>query len=262
MSIHRALKLLAGLALFAQAASADSPAPQAGKLAIFATDWGLTLKGDGSGFYNELARYILEGTSDVSTYTILPYRRAKSSFLHAKAACLYPSNIQLLKDGGEIEDATGLIETHSFLRVKVFLFSRPGTTPPASLADVNDKAVAYAMGSRVPYFLRHATADYIAVADEVAKAQMLLSGRVDLMSAAMPDAKFVFDKLGAPLAPHDTNYMLNDTAVRITCHDTEATRALIARLNTRIDALIASGELKAFMESKGLDGAVYTPAAE
>ncbi|WP_020397936.1 hypothetical protein [Kordiimonas gwangyangensis] len=262
MSIHRVLTLLAGLALFAHIAapakSADTPA----RFPVFATDWGLTLKGDGTGFYNDLARYILEGTSDAGTYTILPYRRAKSAFLHAKEACLYPSNVQLLLDGGEISDASGLIETHAFLRVKVFLFAKPGTQPPATLKDVNDKAVAYAMGSRVPYFLRHATADYIAVADEVAKAQMLLSGRVDLMSAAMPDAKFVFDKLGAPLPPHNTDYMLNDTAVRITCHDSEATRAYVARLNARIDGLIASGALKSFMESYGLDGAVYTPVAE
>lgn len=262
MSIHRALKSLAGLALFAQAASAESPVPAPGHFPIYATDWGLTLKGDGSGFYNELARFVLTGVSDEPAYTILPYRRAKSIFLRGGGACLYPSNIQLLLDGGEIESTTGFIQSHAFLRVKVFLFSRPGTMPPASIRDVDHKSVAYAMGSRVPYFLKEANADYIAVADEVAKAQMLISGRVDLMSAAMPDAKFVFDKLGAPLAPHDTNYMLNDTAVRITCHDTAATRAFIDRLNTRIDALIVSGELQAFMESHGLNGAVYTPAAE
>ncbi len=260
MSIYRILAYIAGMALCAHAALAEGPAPA--RLPVYATDWGLTLKGDGTGFYNALARYILEGTEDAANYTILPYRRAKSVFLHATQACLYPSNVNLLRDGGEIADPAAFIQSRAFLKVKVFLFSRPGTVPPASLADVNDKAVAYAMGSRVPYFLRHATADYIAVADEVAKAQMLISGRVDLMSAAMPDAKFVFDKLGEPLPPHDTAYPLNDTAVRMVCHDSDAARAFITRLDGRIDELVRTGALRSFMESHGLDGAVYTPGAE
>ncbi|WP_262690089.1 hypothetical protein [Kordiimonas aestuarii] len=261
MSIYHILTLLVGLALCTRGTSAGEPATPT-PFPLYATDWGLTLKGDGTGFYNELAQFVLDGREGDVAYTILPYRRAKSLFHRGQTSCLYPSNIQLLLDGGEVADGTGLIDSHAFLRVKVFLFSKTGTAPPKSLGDVDDKSIAYAMGSRVPYFLRDAKADYIAVADEVAKAQMLVTGRVDLMSAAMPDAKFVFDKLGVPLPPHDTGYMLNDTAVRITCHDTALTRLFIDKLNKRVDRLISSGALATFMENHGLDGAVYTPTPE
>lgn len=224
---------------------------------IFGTGWGRTLAADGTGFYNDLVTLTLDGLP--VSYTVSPYRRAKAVFLRGNPGCLYPSNIPLLIAGGEIDSSEGYIDTDGFLTVKVFVFSRPGTAPPASIHDIDHRSVAYAMGSRVPYFLKDANADFIAVADETDKARMLLSGRVDLISAALPDAKFVFDELGQPLPPFDPTYKLNDTLVRITCHDTPENRAFVQAFNNQLGDLRKTGALAALFEQAGLDVTLYLP---
>lgn len=230
-----------------------------GGVQIYGTAWGMTLSEDGSGFYNELIRLFLDGLETPVQYDILPYRRAKALFYRNTESCLYPSNIDLLMDGGEISSADGLIDTRGILNVKVYVFSPPGTAPPASAHDVDHRSVAYAMGSRVPFFLRGANADFIAVANESDKARMLLSGRVDLMTAAMPDAKFVFEAMQKPLPPFNPEYELNNTLARVTCHDTPKNRAFVAAFNTHAMAVLKGGKAHALMLENRLDAASYLP---
>ncbi|TNE60874.1 MAG: hypothetical protein EP335_17705 [Alphaproteobacteria bacterium] len=268
---HRLKALLAaGAALWgAQAATAqDSAAGDAadtpvGQRAVhvLATDWGMTLKSDGTGFYNDLARFVIQKADMGANYEVQPYRRAKARFFREPASCLYPSNLNVLSDGQEIETREGLIESDAIIRVRVFMFSPPGTTPPAKMEDINDRIVAYALGSSLPQFLKGTHADFIAVTDEVAKAQMLLSGRVDLMSAAMPDLKFVMDKLGTHVPPFNPDFPLNDTYIGVVCHDTPANRAFIGRLNDVIGATSQDGSLAAFLTGQDLDASVYLPRA-
>ncbi|WP_286830522.1 MULTISPECIES: hypothetical protein [Kordiimonas] len=248
--------------------SADTMAPTASEpttpvseegVHIYSTAWGMTLAEDGSGFYNDLAALFLSGLDTPYNYDIRPYRRAKALFLRDNSSCLYPSNIELLQDGGEIASADSFIDTSGLLQVKVYIFSPQGTKPPASIADVSQKLVAYAMGSRIPFFLKEANADFIAVANESDKARMLLTGRVDMMTAAMPDAQFVFNALGQPLPAFDPSYELNDTQVRITCHNTPTTRAFIDAFNERATTVLESGELQAFFVKNILDPKLYTP---
>ncbi|MCJ9428651.1 transporter substrate-binding domain-containing protein [Kordiimonas marina] len=229
---------------------------------VLATDWGMTLKSDGSGFYNDLARRTIMEADMGSDYEIQPYRRAKARFFDEKTSCLYPSNLKLLMDGKEIEKTDGLIESAPIIRVRVYVFSRPGTTPPASADAIEHKVLAYAMGSRVPYFLRDANIDFIAVTDEAAKAQMLLTGRVDLISAAMPDLKFVMDRLGAPLPPFNPAFELNNTQVRVVCHDTPDNRVFIGKLNAHMKKIEADGTLAGFLNSQGLDATHYLPGGD
>lgn len=227
---------------------------------IYATAWGMTLAENGTGFYNDLANLYLTGLETSVNYDIRPYRRAKALFFRDKASCLYPSNIELLREGGEISSADGFIDTVGFLQVKVYVFSPPGTTPPAKIDDVAHQSVAYAMGSRIPYFLRNTKADFIAVANESDKAKMLLTGRVDLMTAAMPDAKFVFDAMGVPLPPFDPSYELNNTPVRMTCHDTPENRSFADAFNQHAQALVQSGEVQKLFEIHRLDPKLYLPS--
>jgi len=226
---------------------------------IYATEWGMTLKSDGSGFYNDLARLTVMKADMGAVYEIQPYRRAKARFMDETSSCLYPSNLKLLMDGKEIRSTDGLIQSAPIVRVRVYVFSRPGTTPPASAQGIEHKVLAYAMGSRVPYFLREANIDFIAVTDELAKAQMLLSGRVDLMSAAMPDLKFVMDRLGKPLPPFNPAFELNDTQVRVVCHDTPENRDFMAKMDAHMKKITADGTLKDFLTGQGLTAKVYLP---
>lgn len=247
-------------------------APRAGKdtdpantpghadLRIYGTAWGLTLATDGSGIYNEILRLALVGSRVPATYDVRPYRRAKALFSRDQNSCLYPSNIPLLMNGGEIDGPDGYLDSAGLLHVKVFVFAPHGSRPPSGIRDIDGQSVAYAMGSRIPHFLRDAQgADFIAVADETDKARMLLTGRVNLITAALPDAKFVYDQLGTDLPPFDPAYELNDTLVRVTCHDSAAARAFLAAFNASIKNLKANGVLETLLSGQGLDPKLYAP---
>lgn len=229
---------------------------------VYGTAWGPTLANDGSGFYSDLIRLALDGLETKTSYVPRPYRRAKLLFYRDKDSCLFPSNIPLLLNGGEIESADGFVDSAPFLSVKVFVFSAPGAGPVRGIEDINGKSMAYAMGSRVPHFLSGAkNTKFIAVSDEVDKARMLLTGRVDLMTAAVPDAVFVFRNLGQEMPPFDSDYLLNDTQISITCFATPQNLDFIRRFNTRIAQLMSGGQLRQFFLQHKLDPAIYMPAA-
>lgn len=57
---------------------------------IFATDWGLTLKGDGTGFYNDLAQLIFSPDIGRSTMKSCPTGAPNGTFSRRQA----PASIQ------------------------------------------------------------------------------------------------------------------------------------------------------------------------
>ncbi|TNE60872.1 MAG: hypothetical protein EP335_17695 [Alphaproteobacteria bacterium] len=248
----------------AQAADkANTPVPEAGPPThIYATDWGLTLSADGSGFYNDLARFLfLAPEVGPVDYEILPYRRANRSFLDDAASCKYPSSIAYNLRGGLIPSAEGYLNSLPVVLTRVHLFSRPGREPAHRAEDVDGKTIAYAMGARTPALLAGHSALFIAVADEVDKARMLLSGRVDMITAAVPDVEFVFRELKVDMAPFAPELTLDVSPMGVDCHAGTANAAFLARLDARIRKLHASGELIAFYRSQGLDPASYVPPA-
>ncbi|SDD88156.1 hypothetical protein [Kordiimonas lacus] len=229
---------------------------------ILGTDWGLTLKSDGSGFYNELARMVLPSALGEIDYEILPYKRAKRAFLESKTSCLYPNSLDYLVTTGAIDNPESYIGSRSVVAAQSRIFSPHGTRPPANVGDLQGLRVAYALGSDVANLLQGSGAYFVAVSDEVGKARMLLEGRTDLLVAVLPDAKFVFDSLGKELPPYDVDYSLDSTEIGLVCHKTEKNRAFIQAFDQHLKALIDSGKLRTFLISKGLDPKDHMPHQE
>ncbi|TNE60873.1 MAG: hypothetical protein EP335_17700 [Alphaproteobacteria bacterium] len=260
---HLALAL-AGAGLFLHGPHVG--ANDAGSINILATDWGLTLKADGSGFYNELARLLLEGEEAGIRYEIQPYRKAVRQFVDTEGTCLFPTNLSFLARSGLIDgDENNAVHHHyvqsrPFIRARIHLFSQPGTPPVHNLETIRGQTVAYALGASTPYLLRQYGAFFIAVADETDKAQLLLSRKVDMMTAALPDALFVFRSLGVPPAPYAADAPVDVSLLHVACHGSDTTRAFLARLDQRIATLIASGRLAAFFEGHSIDPNAYIPA--
>lgn len=234
-------------------ANADDPPTH-----IYAPDWGLTLQEDGSGFYNDLARFLLD-TDEVGAvvYEIMPYRRTNRTFFADLGSCMYPTNFDFLISGGQLVSKEGYISGRPLIANSIRVFSPHGTTPPAAKSDVAGKSIAYAMGAGTPQLFKGIPAFWIAVADEVDKGRMLLNNRVDILTAALPDAEFVFRELGTDLPPYDPNLNLDDSPVYFACHDTPSNKTFLGRLDARIERLTNSGELAGFLLGHGLDPAVY-----
>lgn len=244
-----ALVLLVSFPPIAESA-AESPSK------LLGTAWGLTLARDGTGFYNDLARFVVG--SIAITYDVQPYRRAMRAFFDDPNACLYPKSLQGLLRTHDIPSTAGFIHSDPIQRTFVAVFSQHGKPTIARRTDLERKRVAYAMGSRVPEFLAADGADFIAVSDEVDKAKMLLNNHVDVMVGNLPDAQLVYQQLGASLPPFDAGFDPFPSArTRIVCHDTPGTRQFIGRINARLSKLLSSGELADFYELYGLDASLY-----
>ena len=242
----------------AQEISSPDSKPQP-KSRVYVTAWGMTLANDGSGVYNDLGRLVLGPLMDDISFEIIPYRRANRTFNSDKSSCHYPSTLNYLTETQIVTDTSDLIESAFFMRTMAHIFARPGHEAPTDKEGTRGKTIAYPMGAEVPALLDGYNASFIPVTDETAKAAMLLSGRVDLMIAYMPDAKFVFDALGAAVAPYDPGFTINDDNAAIVCHRTPATEALIAQVNARVKMLKENGALARFLTANGIDPAYYMP---
>lgn len=246
----------------------DSLPPLSEDITIFATVWGLTLAQDGSGFYNELAVDLLAGMErpgDATvSYQLMPYRRAKSRFVSGNGSCIYPSATGVLVSGGQIADASLLVESLPLFRARTHLFARRGETAPKSLDDLKGKTVAVPSGSVMQVLLKDTGADIISVFDETDKARMLLTSRVDYITAMLPDAVLVFDRLGEPLPAFDNDLTFLESNIGFVCHRTAAAEAFVARLNARIKALAHDRAYQNRLEDAGIwhvpEGDENTPA--
>lgn len=222
------------------------------KKTVFATVWGQTLAQDGTGFYNELADTLLRRERAGVSYQLMPYKRAKARFLDRGGSCLYPSAINVLEAGGHIENRDEYVETVPLFTTKTHLFSRAGEAPPRAMGELYGKTVAVPSGSVMLNVLKGSGAKLISVHDEADKAQMLLTGRVDYMTAMLPDAVLVFGSLGKPLPEFDAAMPFLEAGVSLVCHRTRENVAFIESLNLRIGELNADPSYRAKLFEAGI----------
>ncbi|NVJ97164.1 MAG: ABC transporter substrate-binding protein [Alphaproteobacteria bacterium] len=250
------LAILSAFSLYTAFASAEDDAVTT----VLASEWGITLKSDGSGFYNELARLVLAEDVGRTDYRIVPYRRSNTQFLKATDTCRYPDSIETLVADGHVKNGEAFIESIPFINVHVHLFSTPGSIPPRTAADIEESTIAYPMGARTHLKIPAKGAKFVPVSDELAKAKMLLSGRVQFIAAALPDLKFVLAAIGHPMLPYHEPYIVENLPLGIVCHQTAENNAFIDRVNRRIKTLHEGGDLALFFLHHGLDPHGYTPA--
>ncbi|NVJ97088.1 MAG: transporter substrate-binding domain-containing protein [Alphaproteobacteria bacterium] len=220
------------------------------KTAILGTVWGHTLAQDGTGFYNELMAAMLAHDGADTEYKLQPYRRATTAFKNDQNTCLFPSARSVLSAAGGYDEA--YVESDPLFLAQEYLFARNGHTPPSSLEDLKGKTVAVPHGSILFKLLAGAGAELISVHNETDKAQMLLSGRVDLMSGMLPNEHIIASELGTSMPSYDRTFPLLDAGVSVVCHDNAAGRDLIKRLNVVIAHLQADKSFRETLASAGV----------
>jgi len=220
---------------------------------IYATAWGYTLAQDGSGFYNDVAAALMAREEGRSLYKLMPYKRAKAQFRADRGGCLFPSSVDVLKAAGLADQKHALVQTDPLFEAKTHLFAAPGETPPRTMADLTGKRIALPAGSVMMKLLKVAGANLIGVNDEESKAEMLLSGRVQLMSGMMPDTGLVFAHMNRPLPAYDRHFSFLQVGLGVVCRKTPATEALVGRLNSRIAELETDESYRESLVQAGVD---------
>lgn len=256
------LSLVSGVLLGATAWAAGTPDNAATHATVYGTVWGQTLAQDGSGFYNDIATDMFEDGEGAVDYRLMPYRRARSRFLNSQSACLYPSARSILDAGGHTRADQSILESEPLFAASVHLFAGAGEQVPSSLKDLAGRTVAVPSGSVALRLLKGTGAKLIAANDEADKAQMLLTGRVELMSGMLPNEHIVFSHMGARLPAYDRDFALLDAGVSVVCHDTPANRAFIERLNARVAVLHQDRLFQAKLAAAGLMEAPLADAAD
>ncbi|WCL55075.1 substrate-binding periplasmic protein [Gimibacter soli] len=227
---------------------------------LYATGWGLTLKADGTGFYNELMKFVLSEAGFGPDYRVMPYNRAVGSLKGDEDGCLYPAYTPIMRPNGLDEQLEISLEaSEPLLRVVTHLFSQPGRAPLARLEDLQGKLIGHPMGSRIAEVLAPYGARYMASLDETAKAKLLLTGRVDYISASLPDAAFVFQALGEELPPYNPDLMLVSATIGVVCRPSMQGRAFIAAISAALLRLRENGRLAEFFEGRGVPVDIHLP---
>jgi ABC-type amino acid transport substrate-binding protein len=240
--------LAAALVSFAPPAVAEHQMPT-----VFATSWGETLALDGTGFYNEIAHDILTYTKGPEAYHVMPYRRAKAKFFAAPDSCIYPSSLSALVKAGQITDPENYSESNGLFIARTHLFVRAGQIPPKSFADIAGKIIAYPNGSTVQELLEGKGAEVLlGVTNEEDKAQMLRTGRVDMISGMIPDTAIVFARMGGPAPVYDATFALAEVPITIVCHKSKFNRHFLKTVNDALAVLAIQPAYKARMEAANL----------
>ncbi len=206
---------------------------------VLATSWGETLALDGTGFYNEISADILGRVEDGAQYTIMPYKRAKSLFFKSGTNCLYPSSIEALQSGKAITEAqaSNLIESKGLFSARTHIFVKDGEVPPSDFADLAGKRIAFPYGSITEKLLENSGAMLIGVSDENDKAEMLRSGRVNMITGMIPDTALVFNKPGKKMPAFDPSFILFEVELTFVCHNTVKNARFIEKLNKALSDL-------------------------
>lgn len=213
----------------------NKPSPKAKKnpLKVYASAWGLTLKQNGKGYYNDVYKALVKGLAKKPRYLPIPSNRAFANFKQDDNSCIYPNNIDYMS-----KFHTGdkpLIAGPAMVNARVFLFASPGNKIARSVEDIKGKTLAHPAGSPISKTWAGKGIKFITVHDETSKARMLLSGRVDYMTGTLPDAQLVFNALKKPLPAHDAQTPLMKYSLTVVCHDTVEARAFISGLTDHYD---------------------------
>lgn len=232
---------------------------QSGIPTIYGTEWGLTLNRAGDGFYNQIAQLLFPSVVNANRFKTIPYRRALMRFQLNGGSCVYPSALDFLHESNYVESKKAYVETVPFQYHLINIFPRPGTDIPTEKKHLANKLIGYAMGTRIQVYIDAPNTQFLPITDEIDKAEMLLGGRLDAITAAMPDAKFVFDRLGVPMPAFDPTFVIKKGRLRVVCHRTQETEKFVEQLNIRIKHLWLSKQYQAFMAEHGLDPTHYQP---
>lgn len=212
---------------------------------VFANTWGYTLALNGTGFYNEIAADVLAHipgaenykVSGSAKYRVMPFRRAQMMFFYRTDSCLYPSSMAALVADNLIKDPAAYVESTGLFAARVHLFVRAGETPPSKLEDIRGKSIAYPHGSVVGKLLDGHGARLISVNDEIDRAEMLLGGRVDIMSGVLPDTALIFEKIKSKMPSYDPSLVVIKAPVTFVCHKNAVTESFINNINASIQIL-------------------------
>ena len=77
----------------------------------------------------------------------------------------------------------------------------------------------------------------IGVNDETDKAEMLMNGRVDIISGMVPDTALVFESLGGDIPVYNAALVLNEVPITFVCHKSEMTIDLVRALNIALETV-------------------------
>ena len=81
---------------------------------------------------------------------------------------------------------------------------------------------------------------------------MLLTSRVDYITAMLPDAVLVFDELGEPLPAFNTELVFLESNIGFVCHRTPETETFVEAMNARITQLANNRAYQVRLERAGI----------
>jgi hypothetical protein len=233
----RALILTTLALMTASPSSAEQPI----KMYFHQLKWRLDFSDDKP--YNHLAKEVLKGIEDRFDIQISPLSRSEKDWLSGQRACSYPSNIRAVE---RFDPEAKLIASIPLDVVSVRAYMPPGAPEITSLADLEQKQVAFVRGSVAETLLEPVNVDPMTVASDEQLIGMLRRGRLDAFLGYHPDTAIALDEYGGAEFLQASSFSPPKMRfpVGVVCYHFDGVEPLIRRINQNTCNLHRTGRIR------------------
>ncbi len=219
---------------------------------IYASEASFSDKYGHSAYYKDLAAIILPSEGIAHKLQIAPHMRSAHLFTADPKSCRLPSNLKALSKNFNRPVPETYIESLPFSYNYVHVFSRPGSTPPSSISDLEGKKIAIPTGSK--YLMQYNLPDTTIVHTDtdIVRTEILMSKRVDFMLGSVPSVRLVFKNILGPWPEYNSSFIISSYTLHLACHSTPQAAKLIKLVNERIAAARRNGDLDKLHKRHGL----------
>jgi len=194
-----------------------------------------------SGPYKKLFKSIVDEAGIEVTLHIRSLARAFKEYDEGLYDGIYPATTDIVKIPS--------IESKPVNRVKVFLYSAPGTPPIQSIAQLKGLKVGRVRGMDYPKAIMMAPVKVALTGNEGQSIRMLLKGRTKAFFGTVPDVYLAIDEMERTMegkvklsVDKSIFYMNNKDAFVLM--DNKENSGIMGKINKSIKALSAKGKIK------------------
>ncbi|MEP4768664.1 MAG: transporter substrate-binding domain-containing protein [Roseibium sp.] len=195
--------------------------------------------------YDRLLAEMFKNDASSVVFRPAPLKRAGRNFIRDVGSCSFPTNERALRAGQKVSDVR-IIVSDPVDVASMRLYTTQKASALIQVGDFLPERVAYIRGSGAVAILGSAANGFMAISSEKQLIQMLELGRIDAFLGHHPDTALALNDLKRPGALHVSPIPIKNLSFPISfiCHETDQTKALLERVNMRLEDMRSDGRLR------------------
>ncbi|MEX0299613.1 MAG: substrate-binding periplasmic protein [Kordiimonas sp.] len=181
--------------------------------------------------------------AEKAEYRLYPVPRTLRDFGKETVSCIFPTSIDILHLLTDFP-ADQMIQSLPIDRVSSHIFTSPSAKVISATTDLKDKSIVVRQAVVEEHIDFPGVKTIVRTVDNQSALRMLLAGRADVMYGWIPDVYDIADEHGLTPPTFDPSLTIYATNIYLTCKNNKKTQNLLSQVNSRIQALKNSGNLR------------------